>query len=454
MTERRSWRGRRLHFIGIGGCGMSGLALVARRLGAQVTGSDRSDGPYLARLRNRGIPVTLGHTGTAPDGAEVVVSSAVPDDNAERVEARSRNLVEMTRGELLAELVRMRRTIAVAGTHGKTTTAAMIVHALRGAGQSADYVIGGDILPTRTNAEWDDGEWLVVETDESDRSLLELTPDIAVLTNVEYDHVETFSSLGDVEGVFRQFLRQSGYAVLWDRAQLRGLRDGPMAVFDVPSPRLTPGGSRFEWRGHPVELRLAGAHNARNAAAALEACLAAGADPVRSASAMADFSGVARRFELLGRRPGGAVVYDDYAHHPTEVGATLDAARTLEPERLVVVLRPWGVTRVRAMAEAFGAALASADLVVVLDIAGGTPAGPGAVDVHLIVDAARASAPDRPTVWIPEPDGVVRFLQDELGPGSLCVTLGCGDVATRLVPDRVQFRPTVGDRTAPVGVQP
>jgi UDP-N-acetylmuramate--alanine ligase len=457
MTGAQTWSGRRLHFIGIGGCGMSGLALVARRLGAQVTGSDRSDGPFLQRLRDQGIAVTLGHATSAPDGAEVVVSSAVPETNAERVDARNRLLVEMSRGHLLAELVQMRRTIAVAGTHGKTTTAAMIVHALRGAGHTADYVIGGDILPTRTNAQWDDGEWLVVETDESDRSLLELAPDIAVLTNVEYDHVDTFASLGDVEGVFRRFLQQSGYAVLWDRAQLRHLRDGPMSLFDVPSPQLTATGSRFDWRECTVELRLPGAHNALNAGAALEACVAAGADPARAAASMADFSGVARRFELVGQRADGAVVYDDYAHHPTEVVATLAAARTLGPQRLVAVLRPWGATRVRVMAEAFGAALASADLVVVLDIAGGgAAAGSDEVDAGLIVQAARRSAPTRPTAWIPDPDGVVRFLADELGSGSMCVTLGCGDVAARLMqgPAPVEEATGVGDPTAWVGVQP
>jgi UDP-N-acetylmuramate--alanine ligase len=430
--SRRPWQDRHLHFIGIGGCGMSGLALVANRLGAQVSGSDRTDGPFVQRLRSAGITVTIGHTaGAAPDGAEVVVSSAVPEVNVERSDARLRELPELTRGQLLAELAALHRCIAVAGTHGKSTTAAMIVQAMRGAGHAVDFIIGADVLPARTNAEWDDGSWLVVETDESDRSLLELCPEIGVVTNVDYDHVDTYASLSDVEVVFEQFLRQSQHAVVWKHADLPTPDQPSLSTFDAPCPLLTRHGSEFDWRATRVRLRVPGAHNARNAAAALEACLVAGADPAAAAAALADFQGVARRFELAGATSRGALIYDDYAHHPAEVEATLSAARVLEPERLVAVLRPWGAARVLAMADAFGASLAGADSVVVLDVAGGP--SPLLVSADLIVRAARAASPGLAIAWMPDVDVAVRQLHDALDRGTICVTFGCGDIAARLV---------------------
>jgi UDP-N-acetylmuramate--alanine ligase len=202
------WRGRSLHFVGIGGAGMSGLALVARALGAVVTGSDRSGGgANEPRLRAAGIEPAAGHAAEhVPVAAEVVVSTAIPPDNPERAIARERGQRELHRAELLGELTRVRRTIAVAGTHGKTTTSSMVVHALRGAGLDPSYLVGGEVRSTGTNAAWGTGEWLVVEADESDRSLLELAPEIAVLTNAELDHHDTYASQREVDAVFRAFL--------------------------------------------------------------------------------------------------------------------------------------------------------------------------------------------------------------------------------------------------------
>jgi UDP-N-acetylmuramate-alanine ligase len=202
------WAGRRLHFVGIGGAGMSGLALVAHALGASVTGSDRAAGsPYAAALRTAGIEPAIGHdAANVPDGAEVVVSTAIPPDNPERAAARERGLGELHRAELLGELTRLRPTIAVTGTHGKTTTASMLVHALRGCGMDPGYLVGGAVRSTGANAGWGAGEWLVVEADESDRSLLSLAPAIAVLTNAELDHHTTYASRRDVDETFRAFL--------------------------------------------------------------------------------------------------------------------------------------------------------------------------------------------------------------------------------------------------------
>src|SRR4051794_28694027 len=323
--------GRILHFVGIAGAGMSGLALVAKALGARVSGSDRaSSGPYVERLRAAGIEPLAGHAAAhVPAGAEVVVSSAIGADNPERAVARERGQRELHRADLLGELTRAKPTIAVTGTHGKTTTTSMVVHALIACGLDPAYLVGGEVRTTGTNAAWGDGPWLVVEADESDRSLLKLDPAIAVLTNAELDHHATYASLRDVQETFRTFLTKAEQAAIWDRPDLLALRDGPVEPFDVPHPELSEHGSRFDLHGVTVELSIPGAHNALNAAAALTACRLAGADLEVAAASLAGFTGAGRRFERLGRTAAGAEVVDDYAHHPTEVAAVLAAARTL-----------------------------------------------------------------------------------------------------------------------------
>src|SRR5215204_3460352 len=247
---------------------MSGLALVARALGAAVTGSDRAAGsPYAGPLRAAGIEPAAGHdAANVPDGAEVVVSTAIPADNPERAAARERGLRELHRAQLLGELTRLRPTVAVTGTHGKTTASSMLVHALRGCGLDPAYLVGGAVRSTGSNAGWGAGEWLVVEADESDRSLLSLQPAVAVLTNAELDHHATYASQRDVDDTFRAFLALAERAaVIWDRPELLALAPAGLDVvpFDA-APELTPGGSRFTLDGVPVELAVPGAHNARN----------------------------------------------------------------------------------------------------------------------------------------------------------------------------------------------
>ena len=401
------WAGRRLHFVGIGGAGMSGLALVAHALGATVTGSDRSaDSSYAAPLRALGIEPAAGHdAANVPDGAEIVVSSAIPPDNPERAAARERGLRELHRAELLGELTRLRPTIAVTGTHGKTTTSSMLVHALLGCGMDPGYLVGGAVRSTGSNAGWGAGEWLVVEADESDRSLLRLAPGIAVLTNAELDHHTTYSSQRDVDETFRSFLALADHAaVVWDRPRLLALAPAgiPLVPFDA-EPELTAGGSRFTLDGVAVELTVPGSHNARNAAAALTAARLAGADPAVAAAALRDFQGAGRRFERLGATSHGAIVIDDYAHHPTEVAATLEAARTLAPRRLIAVFQPHLYSRTARQAEEFGAALAAADEVVVLDV---YPARERAEDFPgvsglLVAQAAADAGAGRTVAWLP-----------------------------------------------------
>jgi UDP-N-acetylmuramate--alanine ligase len=238
------WSGRRLHFLGVGGAGMSGYARAARALGAQVSGSDGADGPYLRRLAADGVlEAHVGHRAEnipAGNDIEVFHSSAVSEDNLERVAARERGLSDRPRAELLGELTAMRRTIAVAGTHGKTTTASMIAHALRAAGMKPGWLVGAPIGGGLPNAHWDEGDWLVVEADESDRSMLSLSVEVAVLTNVELDHHATFSSLGEIEGAFRDFLALAEKGiVLWDRPQLLALGKTVVSVANEPAGRPT-----------------------------------------------------------------------------------------------------------------------------------------------------------------------------------------------------------------------
>ena len=428
------WRGRALHFVGIGGAGMSGLALVAHALGARVTGSDRAAGsPYAGPLRAAGIEPATGHDpANVPPDAELVVSSAIPPENPERAVGRERGQRELHRAALLGELTRLRPTLAVTGTHGKTTTSSMLVHALRGCGMDPGYLVGGAVRSTGANAGWGAGEWLVVEADESDRSLLELHPAVAVLTNAELDHHATYASQRDVEETFRAFLGLAGRAaVIWDRPGLLALAPSGLEVvpFDA-EPELTPGGSRFALDGVTVELAVPGAHNARNAAAALAAARLAGADLAAAAAALRDFEGAGRRFERLGRTPEGAEVVDDYAHHPTEVAATLQAARTLAPRRVLAVFQPHLFSRTARTAPEFGAALALADEVVVLDIYAARERAadfPG-VDGLAVARAAADAGGGKTVAWTPGHAAAEAYLRPRLREGDLVLTLGAGDV--------------------------
>jgi UDP-N-acetylmuramate--alanine ligase len=270
-----------------------------------------------------------------------------------------------------------------------------------------------------------------VEADESDRSLLKLSPRIAVLTNAELDHHTTYSSRRDVDDTFRAFLALSDQAVVWDRPELLALAgDTPVTPFDVAAPDLGENGSRFTLDGVEVALPVPGAHNARNAAAALTAARLAGADLAQAAAALADFAGAGRRFERLGTTSAGALVVDDYAHHPTEVRATIDAARTLLSKRIVAVFQPHLFSRTRHQAREFGAALALADVVVVLGI---YPARERAEDFpgvtgRLVAAAAADAAGGRPVAWLPGFDEAEAYLRATLREGDVLLTLGAGDV--------------------------
>jgi UDP-N-acetylmuramate--alanine ligase len=427
----KPFAGRSLHFVGIGGAGMSGLSLVARELGAHVTGSDRADSPYCERLRGAGIEPVIGHdAANYPPGAELVVSTAIPEDNPELATARAAGAKLLHRGDLLGEVSRMKRTIAVSGTHGKTTTASMAAHVLRETGRDPALLIGGELRSAGTNAAWGAGDWAVIEADESDRSFLKVDRPVAVVTNIELDHHSTYASLGELEEAFAEFTEPAELRILGPGVELGGR--GRVVRFDVRGlVELLPGGSRFDVQGTEVQLRVPGLHNVLNALAAIAACRAAGVDPPEAAPALATFTGAARRFEAHGRTASGTLVFDDYAHHPTEVRATLEAARPLAPGgRLVACFQPHLYSRTKLLAREFGRALALADLVVVLDV---YPAREQAADFPgvsglLVAQAAADAAGGRPVWWLPRMEDAERMLAAELREGDLLLTLGAGDV--------------------------
>jgi len=417
MTE--PFAGRALHFIGIGGAGMSGLALVSKQLGASVTGSDQAESSYSERLRAAGIEPTIGHdAANLPDGAEVVVSTAIPDDNPELAAARAAGATVLHRGDLLGELSQMKRVIAVGGTHGKTTTASMIALVLVETGRDPAYLIGGELRATGTNAAWGAGEWAVIEADESDRSFLKLRREVAVVTNIELDHHATYGSLSELEEAFDEFM-DAADTVVWGGTA--GLASGL---------ELGPGTSRFTVNGVEITLQVPGEHNVLNALAAIGALHAAGVTAAEAAPALAKFTGAGRRFESHGPTESGAQVYDDYAHHPTEVRATLEAARTLEPRRLVAAFQPHLYSRTQMLAREFGEALALADLVVVLDIyrARERPEDFPGVSGYLVAEAAADAAGGRPVWWLPTVDDAEQQLHAELAKGDVLVSLGAGNV--------------------------
>jgi len=420
----RPWEGRKVHLVGIGGAGMSGWARVAVQLGATVSGSDRAESPALDKLRALGVTVHVGHdAANVPAGADVFVSTAIPADNPERVPGSK------PRADLLRELTSLKRVIAIAGAHGKTTTTSMAAHALLGAGAEPGYLIGGALRTTGENADWGGGDWLVVEADESDKSMLALDVDVAVVLNIELDHHTTYASLAELAAAFDAF--RAGAPARVVAPELARAGDTVFAPEDLV---LEDGGSRFTWRGHEVVLRVPGEHNARNATAALEAIRVAGAaDEAATVAALATFAGAGRRFERLGETPGGALVVDDYAHHPTEVAATIAAARSLSPRRLVAVFQPHLFSRTHELWREFGRALAGADVAVVVDV---YPAREQAADFprvsgRLIAEAAADHGGGRTVMWLPGALGdAAAVLAPRLRRDDLVLVLGAGDVDT------------------------
>jgi UDP-N-acetylmuramate--alanine ligase len=390
----RPLEGRRFWFVGIGGAGMSALALVAHAWGAKVGGSDRERSSYVERLEAAGVPVTIGHqAGNVPDDAEVIVSSAIAPDNPEVTRARVTK-----RGELLAELVALTPSIVVAGAHGKTTTTAMIAFVLDRLGLDPAFVIGGEIPQLGGNGRAGEG-WLVAEGDESDRSLESLRPQIAVVTNVDLDHHATFASEAEVRELFERWLAEAPAAV-------RGEELEPVAL----------------------ALGVPGEHNRRNAAAALAALELAGVPRKEAERVLPEFTGAGRRFERRGEARG-VTVYDDYGHHPREIAATLAAARAaVGSGRVLVVFQPHLYSRTRHLAHELAGALTAADAVAVTSVYAAREEPVEGVEGRLVVEALVAERPGMPVAWAPELEDAVRFVSRRARPGDLVLTIGAGDV--------------------------
>jgi UDP-N-acetylmuramate--alanine ligase len=386
--------GRRFWFVGIGGAGMSALALVAHAWGAEVGGSDRARSSYVERLEEAGIPVAIGHdAANVPDGAEVIVSSAIAPDNPEVAGREVKR-----RGELLAEFVATRPSIVVAGAHGKTTTAGMIAFCLDRLDEDPAFLIGGEIAQLGGNARAGEG-WLVAEGDESDRSLELLRPQIGVLTNVELDHHAEYASEEEVRELFDRWLAAAP-------AQVRGDELEPVSL----------------------ELAVPGEHNRRNAAAAVAALELAGVERADAARVLPEFRGAGRRFEQRGEAKG-IRVFDDYGHHPTEIAATLEAARTAaNGGRLLVLFQPHLYSRTRHLAPALARALSAADAVAVTRVYAAREEPVEGVEGKLVVDALAAERPGMPVAWMPVLEDAVRFLSRRARAGDVVLTIGAGDV--------------------------
>jgi UDP-N-acetylmuramate--alanine ligase len=444
---------RRVHFIGIGGVGMSGIAELLANLGYVVTGSDEKRSAITERLAAMGIRVAYGHDEVNLGDADVaVVSTAVRPTNVEVREAARRQIPVIPRAEMLAELMRLRFSIAVAGSHGKTTTTSMIALVLERAGLDPTAVIGGRLSAFGSNARLGRGELMVAEADESDRSFLKLFPTMAVMTNIDHEHLENYGGFGDLQQAFVDFANKVPFyggvvacvddpnlAAVVPRMTRRVTTYGLDAPADISATgvvlgsldvrasvirRAADGGTRTLG---PVVLSVPGRHNLQNALAAVAVGLELGLSFETVAAGLAEFRGVERRFDVRGE-PNGILVVDDYGHHPTEIAAVLAAARSLR-RRIVVAFQPHRYTRTAAQFHAFGSALAAADHIVLTDIysAGEDPIE--GVTVDALADAVRRDS-GRPVEVAHRLDDVVPLLARLARPGDVVLTLGAGSIGT------------------------
>lgn len=438
---------QRVHIIGIGGIGLSAIARVLLARGVQVSGSDQTASPITDELARRGAKIFIGHRAeNLGDVDLVLVTSAASDDNPEIVEAKRRKFRIVKRYDFFAELTAGKKTIAVAGTHGKTTTTGMIALILTNARLDPDAVIGGVVPELGGNARAGQGEYFVIEADEYDRAFLGLRPEIAVVTSIEMDHPDIYRDGDDVTRAFREFMRRvprdgivigcgDSARVSAELRELGGTRvarygfdvDNNWRASDVlPNAR---GGSDFvTWRGATrvgeFSLQIPGRHNVLNALAALIAADAVGVDPASARATLKDFRGAARRFEIKGEFRGVTIV-DDYAHHPTEIRATLAAARMRFPDRtLWAVFQPHTFSRTAALLDEFADAFADADHVVVTAVYAARERDPRGISGAQIVERMK----HRDARFIAALDAAIEFLIERLQTGDILITLGAGDV--------------------------
>lgn len=442
---------RHTHIVGVGGAGMSAIATVLRQMGQQVSGSDQRESSTVDRLRKIGVSVTVGHAAHNIAGADVVViSTAVSDSNVEVVAAGVASVPVLRRDQMLAAITQQRRSIAVAGTHGKTTTSSFLALALRSADLDPSFVIGAEVAALDASAYWGESDLFVVEADESDGTFLRLDRTAAVVTSVEPDHIAYYGSEAAMVAAFVQFVKETDgpVAVCIDdvgASALLAVTDSTIGygTHEDAAVRI----SKFvgaqnsctftivtedgEW---PVSLTTPGLHNAQNATAAFAIAVALGADVEGVVSGLEAYTGVARRFELRGIANGITFV-DDYAHLPTEVEAVLAAAKDGGWGRVVAVFQPHRFSRTAEVHAGFAGSFVNADVVVVTDIFASGEAPVAGVTGKLVADAALAVDPSSHVVFLPRREDLVTYLMSTLRAGDLCLTLGAGDLTT--LPDEL-----------------
>jgi UDP-N-acetylmuramate--alanine ligase len=437
---------RSVHLIGAGGAGMRNLAKLLIARGVEVSGSDLKDSKGLVELNALGARIHVGHDAThlgSPDA--VVISSAIPDRNAELADARRRGIPVWARAQALAALALGKRSIAIAGTHGKTSTTSMIGVVLEHAGLDPTYLIGGDLNESGSGARGGAGDLFVFETDESDGSFLLSRPFLGVVTNVDVDHVDFYpGGRPEIEAAFAAFIGGCGNVVACgdDPGAARSLTlAGVDAVTygsgDANEVRLEvasegPGGASgtlFIGGGDALhlQLRVDGAHNLLNAAAAVATARSLDVAPEIAAEALANFSGVHRRFEHRGS-VRGADFYDDYGHVPLELAITLQVARRLDPKRLIALFQPHRYSRTQALWRELGESLIEADLILVTDVYGADQDPIPGVTGRLVVDGVRRAAPNKEVVYLPHRSEAISYLNREVRQGDLVITMGCGDI--------------------------
>ncbi|MBB3772492.1 UDP-N-acetylmuramate--alanine ligase [Angulomicrobium tetraedrale] len=443
-----------IHFVGIGGIGMSGIAEVLHNLGYTVQGSDVAESANVKRLAEKGIKVLIGHAGENIDGAEVlVVSSAIRRDNPELVAARARRLPVVRRAEMLAELMRLKSCVAIAGTHGKTTTTSMVATLLDAGGFDPTVINGGIINAYGTNARLGGGDWMVVEADESDGTFLKLPAEVAIVTNIDPEHLDHFKTFEAVQAAFRSFIDNLpfyGFAVMCtDHPVVHDLvghvedrrvityGENPQADARLVDLDLRGGRSRFsvllrQRDGSQVhELRdlvlpMPGKHNALNATAAIAVAHELGATDEQIRAALAGFGGVKRRFTRTGE-VNGVTIFDDYGHHPVEIAAVLRAARASTEGQVIAVVQPHRYTRLQSLFDQFATCFNDADHVIVADVyAAGETAIPG-IDRDHLVEALRARG-HRSVQPLPGPDALAGIVKGLMKPGDYVVCLGAGNI--------------------------
>lgn len=440
---------KKIHFVGIGGAGMSPLAKIMVELGYEVTGSDRANSGVIENLQKLGVKITLGgQKAENVRGADaIVVSTAIPFDNPEVLAAKDLGITKLHRSDINAALVNEYQGIAVAGAHGKTTTTSMLGVALTKAGVSPTVVVGGEVPDLGTNAKLGESEYLVSEADESDGSFLKLHPHIAVVTNVEDDHMDHYGTMENIIKAFTQFIKnvdkENGYAVLcFDNENLRHIAQNIDRKFysyaidheaDYQAKNVTANGKGIafdvmhgrEELGH-ISLNIPGRHNVLDAMACIVTALSIGVPFAKVAEGLAAFHGAKRRFQTKGRVDGVWIV-DDYAHHPTEIAATLKAAKETKPERLICVFQPHRYSRTQLLHDEFGKAFAAADLLVLTDIyaAGEAPIA-GISGETILNEVRRQSGQD--VIYLPSREKIASYLKEEVKEGDLIITMGAGDI--------------------------